>query len=384
MLIFVRTQMQKFRTAMKGQRVPGLMEWDREFAHTSTLTNDFASVRTLQNRIVELKSGKSQESSLIHSAGSDLFNERHPQAAKWSFQSHYYEFVSTSASRIQRFWRAVCKRRAFFVSIRYAAAFCILRWMLHKIKGQVGRASGGLHSLHVTANYTHEAAHLAHLIYEKNSLRYQLEGTMLIQNSRAYLANDLRILKAIQEYQSGARLRTARDAIAASDGLRLVANQESAQAEQKLNAMIQVEAIRLMPRPEIPIESVSHPVGPEADRRHVFLLPNKAAARQHKECVTNCNTEFHSKNNPKHSSQISAKTVSMEQPSSEKILMSICKHISNSLSDCIRRPSRAAHGTKIGCHSIRNATKGEEERIQCGILNTTKKTRRMDWNKSIR
>ena len=287
--------MHDFRSAMKGQRVAGLMEWDREFANASTLTHDLASVQTLRNRIVELKSRKKNESMSKSSAGSDVFNERHPQAAKWSSQSQYYELVSSCTLRIQRFWRSTCKRRAFFVSIRYAAAFCILRWMLHKIKGQVGKASGGLHGMHMTANYAKEAAHLAQLIYEKNSLRYQLEGTTLIQNRRKYLANDLRIMKTIQDYQSNARLRSARDAIAASDELRLAAIQETVKADKKMNNMIQVETIRLMPRPKIPLECVSHPVGPEADSRHVFLLPNKSAARQHKECVASNNTKCHQK-----------------------------------------------------------------------------------------
>jgi hypothetical protein len=283
--------MRDFRSAIKSQKAPGLMDWDREFAQASTLTNDLAGVRNLHNRISELKPQKKQDSTStsVHSVGSDMFNERHPQAAKWSFQSQYYELVSSSASRIQRFWRSVCKRRAFFVSIRYAAAFCILRWMLFRIKGQVGRARGGLHGLHITTNYTKEAAHLAHLIYDKNSLRYQLEGTMLIHHRRSYLENNLTILKKIQEYQSGARLRSARDAIAALDGLRLDAIQESANAEKTLNNMIRVESLRLIPRPTMPSESVSQPVGPKEQCRHVFLLPNKTAARQHKQCVANSN-----------------------------------------------------------------------------------------------
>ena len=66
--------------------------------------------------------------------------------------------------------------------------------MLSKLKGQNGQTNGELHGIHLTANYAKEAAHLAHLIFEKNSLRYQLEGTTLIQNRRKFLANDLHIL----------------------------------------------------------------------------------------------------------------------------------------------------------------------------------------------
>ncbi len=284
---FVRIQMRDFRYLMKGKRTPGLMDWDQEFAQTST--DDVAGVNTLYNRVAQLKSRKQLESSSSASMGSNLFNEHHPRAAKWSLQSQYYEMVPGAALRIQRFWRSVCKRRAFFVSIRYVAAYCILRWMLSKLKGQSGQTNGDLHGIHLTANYAKEAAHLAHLIFEKNSLRYQLEGTTLIQNRRKYLANDLHILQKIQEYQTHNRFRLARNTIGVSDGLRVAALQENTKADENLNNMIRAENIRQMPRPTMPVECVSHPVGPEADGRHIYLLQTKLAARQLKECVADEN-----------------------------------------------------------------------------------------------
>ena len=109
---------------------------------------------------------------------------------------------------------------------------------------------------------------------------------MLIQSRRKYLANDLAILQKIQDYQSHNRFRVARSTIDVSDGLRLAALEENAKADESMNNMIRAEKIRNLPRPTIPLESVSQPIGPEADGRHVFLLKNKSAARQHKECVT--------------------------------------------------------------------------------------------------
>jgi hypothetical protein len=277
--------MQDFRSSMKDQKVAGLMNWDQEFSRAGSLNDDVAGVNTLHNRIGQLKPNKRHESANKMSAESALFHERHPQAAKWSLQSQYYELVPIAALRIQRFWKSVCKRRSFFVSIRYVAAFCILRWMQFRIKGQVGRASGGLHGMHITANYTKEAAHLAHLIFEKNSLRYQMEGISLIQSRRKYLSNELKILQVIQDYQSRSRFRFARDAIHAGEDLRHSALQETVEADERLNGMIRSERIRRIPRPTLPSECMSNPVGPEADGRQVFLLENKTAARKHKECV---------------------------------------------------------------------------------------------------
>ena len=279
-------QVRILRSSMKEQRTPGLMDWDQEFAQARNFTDDLAGVNTLHNRVAQLKSRKHHQLRSGTSVGSNLFNEQHPRAAKWSLQSQYYELVTAAVYRIQRFWKSVCKRRSFFVSIRYVAAHCILRWMMFKIKGKAGASSGDLHGIHLTANYAKEAAHLAHLIFEKNSLRYQLEGTMLIQNRRKYLANDLEILQRIQDYQSHNRFRVARNTIGVSDGLRLAALDENAKADESLNNMIRAEKIRNVPRPIIPLESVSQPVGPEADGRHVYLLKNKSAARQHKECVS--------------------------------------------------------------------------------------------------
>jgi hypothetical protein len=277
--------MQDFRSAVKDQRVGGLMNWDQEFSRASSLNDDVAGVNTLHNRMVQLKSRKRYEFAAKVSVESALFHERHPQAAKWSLQSQYYELVPNAALRIQRFWKSQCKRRAFFVSIRYVAAFCILRWMQFKIKGQVGRASGGLHGLHMTANYTKEAAHLANLIFEKNSLRYQMEGVSFIQSRRKYLSNELKILQVIQDYQSRSRFRFARDAINAGEELRHSALQQSIEKERRLNNMIRSEKNLQIPRPTLPSECMSNPVGPEENGRHVFLLENKAAARKHKECV---------------------------------------------------------------------------------------------------
>ena len=270
---------------MKGLRTTGLMAWDQEFAQTSTLTAGMAEVSTLHNRMAQLKPRKRHETSSSASAGSDFFHELHPQAAKWSIQSQYYELVRASALRIQRFWKSVCKRRAFFVSVRYIAAFCILRWMSSKLKGSVGKATSGIHALQVTAQYTKAAAHLANLIFEKNSLRYQLEGTKLIQNRRALLASELTILRNIQEYQSRARLGRASEAISMSDGLRRAALESSINADERLNKMLRAEEIRRVPRPTIPTECVSQPVGPVTNGHQVFLLQNKTAARQHRECV---------------------------------------------------------------------------------------------------
>jgi hypothetical protein len=273
-----------FRSSMKGQRTPGLMEWDREFAQASTLTTGLAEVSTLHNRMVELKPQRKRDASSSSNVGSDFFHELHPQAAKWSLQSQYYELLSASALRIQWFWRSVCKRRAFFVSIRYAAAFCILRWMSRKLKGTIDGANGGVYSLQVTAKYSKAAANLAHLIFEKNSLRYQLEGTMLIQNRRKFLANELTILRGIQEYQSRDRLRRASQTIGISDGLRAAALQASTDADERLNKMLRAEEIRRVPRPTIPVQSMS-PVGPVTNGHQIYLLQNKGAARQHRECV---------------------------------------------------------------------------------------------------
>jgi hypothetical protein len=123
-----------------------------------------------------------------------------------------------------------------------------------------------------------------------------MEGTTLLQNRRKYLANDLTILRTIQEYQSRDRLRLAREAIGLTDKMRVAALKETTEADDNMNKVIQAEQVRRIPRPTIPSDSVSQPLGPEMDGRHVFLLEGKLAARQHKEydyCTTFAADQVH-------------------------------------------------------------------------------------------